>query len=266
MVIAAAVAGIWTWTTVCERDAHYMPETEYVNIEEIVAKREWSRSDCRVLSQQTGLSEVVLRALASAGRKWELLSLQEAYFREVRIACEPNTVISREEFLVDEEGNMMRGMPIPYVEEGDILITNCSHALGWRNGHAGIVVDAGLGLVLEAQVLGSPSVVTSLRRWEYYPSFVVLRLKNVDKEDRAEIARYALKNLVGIPYRLEAGILERLLGSDSVTRGTHCAHLIWQAYGHFGYDLDSDGGLIVTPKDIAESDKLSIIQKYGIKM
>ena len=46
--------------------------------------------------------------------------------------------------------------------------------------------------------------------------------------------------------------------------GTQCAHLIWLAYAQFGYDLDSDGGWIVTPKDLANSPLLEVVQVYGM--
>ena len=49
---------------------------------------------------------------------------------------------------------------------------------------------------------------------------------------------------------------------DSV-RGTQCAHLVWLAYAAYGYDIDSNGGLIVTPKDIAESELFEVVQIYG---
>ena len=51
--------------------------------------------------------------------------------------------------------------------------------------------------------------------------------------------------------------------SETIT-GTHCAHLVWYAYQQFGYDLDSDGGIIVTPRDLYESTNLEIVQIYGM--
>lgn len=46
--------------------------------------------------------------------------------------------------------------------------------------------------------------------------------------------------------------------------GTQCAHLVWFAYYRFGYDLDSDGGCIVTPENLYHSDLLELIQVYGL--
>ena len=48
--------------------------------------------------------------------------------------------------------------------------------------------------------------------------------------------------------------------------GTHCAHLVWYAYNRFGYDVDSDGGVIVTPRDIFESPVWEVVQVYGMPL
>lgn len=266
----AGGAALILWTAGCESDAHRDAGYEKADIREIICKEEWREADYALLYQQTGLSAPALDALAAQGRREELLELQKEYFSEVRISCKPNTIISREEYLVDEDGNPVKGMSIPCVEDGDILITGCSHVLGFRNGHAAIVVDAQKRMVLEAQVLGSPSVIVSLDKWERYPSFLVLRLKDADEEERARIAAFAKELLTGVPYHLTAGIREKLPGTDIKScdaeeppSGTQCAHLVWYAYAHFGYDLDSNGGLFVTPDDIAGSEKLTVIQSYG---
>ena len=256
--------GLWTYS--CEASAHREPAVKQVNIVPILEKKNWSGTDYALLTAQTGLAEEVLAALEEQGRREELLTLQEEYFRQITICCDPNSILSREEYVVDEQGHQVKGMSIPYVEEGDILITFCSHAFGWRNGHVGLVVDAKDRLVLEAQVLGTPTLITSLDHWECYPSFLVLRLEGADRAERAAIAAYALETLVDVPYRLTAGIWRgrTTKGADTLS-GTQCAHLVWYAYYQFGYDLDSDGGLIVTPRDLAESKNLKIIQKYGVQ-
>lgn len=259
-MIVVGAAGVAIWCYRCEQTAHIATKEEQLNIEAILAKDAWTEADYEILQGQTGLSAVVISTLAEQGRKEEILHLQETYFAPVKVRCEHNSIVSKEEYVVDEEGNPTTGMSIPYVENGDILITFCSHVFGWRNGHAAIVIDEEAGLVLEAQVLGSPSVVASLKRWEQYPSFQILRLKGASREERAAVAEYAKSNLAGVPYRLTAGIWPD--GSELLS-GTQCAHLVWYAYDHFGYDLDSDGGLVVTPYDLSQSPNLEVIQKYG---
>ena len=79
-----------------------------------------------------------------------------------------------------------------------------------------------------------------------------------------QIAITALELHHDIPYDLTAGIFGPKSADKDKKKGTHCSHLIWQAYRYYGYDLDSDGGLIVTPKDIANSPALEVVQVYGV--
>ena len=148
------------------------------------------------------------------------------------------------------------------LEDGDILITPCSHSFGWRNGHAAIVVDAENGETLESVVLGTKSSLQSLEKWELYPCVMVFRLKGVSEEIRCEIAQNAKENLCNIDYGLEMGFLFPAYGAE-MTEKTHCAHLVWYAYRSYGYDLDADGGRIVTPKDLSESPLLEPVQVVG---
>jgi len=265
--LCIVIIGLGIWTNTAEKQAHIMPSAEKISIEELTLKSEWNAADLELLRVQTGLSWEALLHLEEIGRKAELTELQEAYFRPIDIACTPNTIITREERVIDKEGKTVAGMTIPYVEEGDILVTCCSHFLGWRNGHAALVVDAEKRLILEAQVWGEPAVIAPMNYWERYPSFMVLRLKGADKEERAAIAAYAEKYLVGVPYRLTAGMADRITHKKPVVTpdGTQCAHLVWYAFNLHGYNLDSDRGLIVTPKDLADSDKLKVIQSYGVE-
>ncbi|MEE1303246.1 MAG: hypothetical protein UHD64_10725, partial [Bacteroidales bacterium] len=102
------------------------------------------------------------------------------------------------------------------------------------------------------------------------------------------VVAFAKQNLIDIPYQLHAGIwskLSNILGlkhaeiqkgqvrdmcegklteiSEAALSGTHCAHVIWYAYQQVGIDLDSDGGIFVTPYDIQNSPYLEVIQSYG---
>lgn len=267
---------LWGWSA--EGQARYTPVYEMVNIEEYLYKEELSQEEYILLFRQTGLARVAVDALRAEGREEELLTLQEKFFEQVPVECEANTIISREERIVGNsieedsvtisaertlESAQDRYVDIPYVENGDILITFNCHVFGWRNGHAAMVVDAEKGLTLEARVLGTDSAIISMEHWKQYPSFVILRLKNVEQAQRAKIAEYAQTQMTGMPYRLTAGWGDWMY-PEALTKGTHCAHLVWSAYHAFGYDLDSDGGMIVTPHDLYESDLLEFVQVYGM--
>ena len=121
-------------------------------------------------------------------------------------------------------------------------------------------------------MLGNPSQLCRISKWEKYPSFLVLRLKEEyatreeDDENKGmaaqntgtAVADYASQELVGVPYKLLAGLYKA-----EPLSGTQCAHLVWSAYKQFGIDLDSDGGIFVTPYDIQNSPYLEIVQSYG---
>lgn len=252
------------WTTMAEKEAHYTPDYPMENLEEYLKKEELTREEYTLLFQQTGLGRAAVDELRRNGNLAIVKELQQDFFEEVQVCCEANTIISREELL----DCVSRASPveIPIVEEGDILITFNCHVLGWRVGHAGIVVDAEDRLTLEARVLGSDSAVLSLEHWRSYPSFAVLRLRGIGKEKRQEIAEYARTHLEALPYQLTAGLLPTADRSktEEAIPGTQCAHLVWYAYKQYGYELDSDGGSIVTPRDLFDSPLLEVVQIYGM--
>ncbi len=196
-------------------------------------------------------------------------------------------------------GHMTSGRCFPALQDGDILVSFSSHIFGWRSGHAGIVVDAAGGQTLEAIAVGHDSRICSLDSWAEYPSVAVLRLKGASREERAQVAAFAREYLVGIPYRVasftwtvpemplpaepaalepsllkEPAALEPFLPEAPaapvrplplrIPAGTQCAHLVWAAYAHFGYDLDGDGGSVVTPADLFWSSQLEVVQVYGL--
>lgn len=260
--ITAVAFLLLAWEAAEEKNARHIPDYPQTDIRHYIEKESLTKEDYQVLFRQTGMSKVAVNALREQEQMNQLLDLQKKLFQEVSIQCEANTIISKEERIMspisDEEC-----ASIPYLEDGDILISFNSHVLGWRNGHAAIVVDAKKRLTVEARVLGSDSAIMSMKHWEQYPSFAVLRLKNVTQKEREVIAEYAKLNMVGLTYRLTAGWGDWIY-PENFTEGTHCAHLVWYAYREFGYDLDSDGGLIVTPYDLYESPLLEVVQVYGM--
>lgn len=287
------------WGLAAEEQVRILPDYPQVDITEYLNRQNLTEGEYSLLFQQTGLAPSGIDALRGEGRQAELLILQEKLFAEVPVICKANTLITREEKIAKEdritEGNGLADpaeisaggvtgqqealyASIPCVEEGDILITFNSHFLGWRNGHAAMVVDAKRGLTLEASVLGSDTAVMSMEHWKQYPSFVVLRLKGADREERSAIAEYAGEQMTGVPYRLTAGWGDWIYSAECASSqvsdtptgeaitGTQCAHLVWYVYEQFGYDLDSDGGLVVTPRDLYESPMLEVVQVYGMRI
>ncbi len=170
---------------------------------------------------------------------------------EADSVCSPMAVVLREERLA---GGRLHDLPP--LEDGDILVTPCAHTFGWRHGHAGIVVNAAEGLTVEAVSIGTRSAVSSVRHWRTYPTFTVLRLKDADPVTRRAAGLYAQNHLVDLPYRLTSGLREK---EPAEAACCHCAYLVWYAYRQFGYDLDGDGGHLVTVADLASSPYLEAV-------
>lgn len=143
------------------------------------------------------------------------------------------------------------------IQDGDILVTDSTYCLCFRHGHAALVVDAEGGTTLEAFGIGTASEFSSLDEWRRYPHVVVLRL-NAPEEVRQKAAEYAREHLLGIPYRLCTGMIDDK-DMNGEYWGTQCAHLVWAAYAAVGYDIDGNGGWLVTPLDLTKSGLLMVV-------
>lgn len=300
------VAALWLWTASAESRAHYTPEYQREELNDLLSKDSLTEEEYNLLFLQTGLGRAGVDELFREGRQEELLYLQERFFMPVEYECRRVNPFCRGERLlapareeVSEACRLRNGECLgtaageeldflPAVRTGDILVTFSGHVFGWRSGHAGIVIDGEEGLTLEAISPGSVSRICTVDSWEEYPCFVLLRLKDCTEEEAAQIASYAAANLKEVPYELfclaerprvssfhtgkKEGCQGRSLAEgqgeaepdEEPLSGTQCAHLVWSAFFHFGYDLDSDGGQIVTPGDLYESELLEVVQLYGI--
>lgn len=265
-ILAAAYLALAVPMAIIEPEAHISPRYPTVDISPILKKEVLTDSDYRILFYQTGLAEPAITELRklypdSADR---ILRFQKNFFSEVRIICEKNSLVSREESLVDENGRLISGTELAPLHNGYILVTKSSHTYGWRNGHSALVVDALNGVTLESVVVGTNSAMQDINKWTNYPNFMLYRIKNASQDLLDEISTTAAGLLTDIPYRLSVGIFSPKSAERDKITGTHCSHLIWQAFHFYGYDLDSDRGMLVTPKDIANSPELEIVQVYGV--
>ena len=230
-----------------------------------LCKNVLSEDDYKVLFYQTGLGASAIDSLLldKVNGKDKILKFQENLFKDVNIIYQKITPITYQESLVNEDGKYIYGTDLAPYENGYILLTRATYSLGWRHGHAAIVTDSEYGNVLEAAVLGEDSQIASIDSWKNYPNFMILKLKNVEQSELDEIAKFAVKSLYKVPYKLTVGILDSKYKEGINPTGTHCSHLVWYPFKAFGYDLDSNGGILITPQDIANSPYLEIVQVYG---
>lgn len=236
--------------------AHIYPKAERQSLEYIMKKSSemLTEDDFKFIFEQTGLGKAAVRKISDLKT---LENYQEQYFSETKYIRFNNSPVSREEYVENPT------VSLDFIEKGDILITHSSSVFSWRNGHAAIVIDAENGQTLEAVVIGQDSCIQSIEKWRHYPNFLVLRLKDADPQLRSDIADTAKELLCEKPYRLLTGVFSPKYADRENIAGTQCAHLVWLAYAYHGYDIDANKGLIVTPKDISESDLLETVQSFG---
>lgn len=265
IILIIVLSILFTLDLFVERDAVWKPDYPETDLDSIVYKEQLSDEDYLTLFRQTGLGSEAVDEVFSKNegisRERIIEEYQNNFFNPKDYECRNVAVFVNEERIRNEDGTPAKGFDIASLKNGDVLITKATHTVGWRHGHAAIVTDASRGETLEAILLGNPSILQNTSKWQTYPSFILLRLKDNSGGDAERIAEYAKNNFDGIPYGLLTGIPEK---APLEIKKTQCSHLVWYPYMHFGYDIDSDGSWLVTPKDIANSDLFEVVQVYGV--
>jgi uncharacterized protein YycO len=237
----------------------YVPTAPKSDISLLLSSKVINQNDYPLLFSQTGLARVAIDDLLSQKNGVnKILSYQDSYYSKKNIFIEKlNPFTSQENLMVSSTMNNIRPKLAP-LKNGDILLTKSTHTLYWRHGHCGIVIDAKNGITLESLEPGTLSMQQNISKWQSYPTLKLMRLKGVNQEKLDEIAQYAVKELEGVDYSIFAS---KKHGGKLVT--VNCSQIIYQAFIHFGYDIDSNKGIFVTPENIAKSKLLDIVQIYG---
>ena len=251
--IVIACIGMQIAFVIADKIQCYHPDYEKVDISGILEKKELSEDDYALLYRQTGLTKLgVDRALerGETGIK-RITRIQDSYFKEYKVINEFFCPYVCQDKIDGYAENV-------YLEDGDIIVSSSTHLSGWRVGHAGLVTSATGNKVLQASAIGEASDFGTIRDFTDRVNFIVLSPK-VDKQTKSEVVDFAAKNLQGKIYDPTAGVFSSKNSADK----TQCAHLAWYAYNQFGIDLDCNGGLVVTPKDIANSPLVEVVQVFG---
>lgn len=237
----------------------YTPQVDAVDLSPLLEKETFTPWDYEVLFAQTGLTRPIVDELASQPNfKEKMLSFQEDYLKEVSVYSEYLPPVTTSELVGESAhaGSDKAFTLAPY-HNGYLFFTKSTHTMNWRHGHMGLVIDEVRGITLEALNPGTPTMEQNASKWEYFPTFKMMRLKDIPQSELDAVADYATSHLKGLPYNILAD------KGQETPIDTHCALLIWQAFNHFGYDLDATGGLFVSPKNIASSPLLEVLQIYG---
>ena len=249
--VAVAIYHLYS-TSLCFYKVKYPKQ----DISEVLQKDNLTDDDYMLIFRQTGISPHSSKKLVQKGDLDFLQDMNDLYFKIPEIQKDyiafPVTA---------SEVNTSYTVPFADIKRGDILVTFNTHTLDWRHGHCAIVIDEKNGLLLEHMSIGNPSCITNIKYWGEYPGFVVLRYP--DENIAKKAADYAENHLVGIDYDVFAGMIKKdKTGQQNPS--SQCAHIVWQAYKSVGADIDSTSDAFVIPKDIAMSDKLKLVQIYGI--
>lgn len=231
----------------------FYPDYERADLSSVLEKESLSDEDYELIYLQTGLTRVGVDSTLDEQGVSGVLAIQDAFFGEHTVKEHKFAPFCHYYYINHQ-------IPSAPLKEGDIIVSSSTEFSFWSVGHCAMVSDIENGRVIEAIGIGSASkhgyISSILKRG----NFVVLRPK-ADAKAIEDIVAYTEENLIGIKYDPTVGILSRKHIDD--IKYTHCAHIFWYAYYEHGIDIDSNGGPVVTPRDILFSEHFEIIQVAG---
>lgn len=235
----------------------FRPAYEREDLTRILEKEMPDESDYKTLFFQTGLGRSAVDDLWKRDDRIALFSrFQEDFFRAPDVKCFPMAITTGMDLYTDETGDPVYGFSLAPYQAGDVFACESTHSLGWRHGHAGLVV--GHNRTLEAAMIGTDSEISSANAWRCYSTFILLRYTKADADTRSQLAQNAARSLTDIPYNLLA-----LSKSGTRPGSTQCAHLVWFAYHNAGFDIDCNGGLFVTVQNLIDNPDFEVVQIFG---
>ena len=243
--IQVAAATYKTWS----------PDYDKVDISFVLDREEFTDEEYDLLFEQTGLTRIGIDDFVKEGKQNEILRIQRYFFEE------PDYYCNIFHFCFGMFTKSYGRYPNAILEDGDIIYSPSTYISFVELAHSAIVTDGERGIIAEAYGYGTNLDTCTASSFFVYPAFVILRPK-ATAELRGEVADYVTENMIDTPYDILTGIFGKKAPENLKT--THCSHLPWYAYNKFGIDLDSNGGKIVTPKDILNSPYLEVVQVFGI--
>ncbi|MDF2820017.1 MAG: hypothetical protein K0R15_458 [Clostridiales bacterium] len=239
---------------------YFRPDYKQEDVTSILNQEYISEEDYEYILKQTGLGkDVIDTLLQEQDGIEEIKDYQANFFGEREIVKDKINLITNEDKYISNSSGLPNTFPMENIKDGYILITTSTFTAGYRHGHAGLVIDAENGIVLESLEPGTVSKQQKLEDWLDFPNVIILKLKGVPDAKHAKIADYASSHLRGYKYNLFSS-----KNKGVIKEKTYCSLLIWQAFKEYGYNLDSDKGFWVTPEDIGNSDLLEVVYASGV--
>lgn len=253
-ILALVYPFFWVGERVALGFERWVPQYEMVDISALLEKGELSSDDYRVLYEQTGLSKLAIDdMLILEDGKEQILNMQKCFFKDYEI--------TDDNFAIFSHFYEVKGIyPLAPLKDGDIIISGSTEFSWWNMGHCAMVSSAEDSEIIEINGFGDYSAETYIFSIMKRGNFIVLRPK-LDTETVAQIVEYTKSELLDLPYDATIGVLSRKYNEE--ISATQCAHIFWYAYYQFGYDIDSNGGTVVTPQNISNSQYFDIVQVQG---
>ena len=183
----------------------------------------------------------------------QILYIQKCFFKNYQIVDD--------NFAIFSHFYEIKGVyPLVPLKNGDIIVSGSTEFSWWNMGHCAMVTNAEEYEIIEINGYGDVSEETYVFSISKRGNYMILR-PNIDQETLDQIVEYAKTELVDIPYDATIGVLSRKY--DEQIRATQCAHIFWYAFYKFGYDIDSNGGTVVTPQDVSGSEYFDLVQVQG---
>lgn len=215
--------------------------------------------DFEILYRQTGLTKIGIERAYKKGEAGKNLikQIQKNFFEPHKVTNDQVAPYACTDRIEKQVANIS-------LEDGDIVVTSSTHISFVRIGHAGLVTDGDFEQVLQANAYGTYSRIGRIGDFTDRVNFMILR-PNPDLISKAVVKKvvdYAKTELLDIPYEGLTGLLTDKNKKDK----SQCAHVVWYAYKQFGIDLDSNGGCMVVPYDLANSAYLEPVQVFGFDL
>ncbi len=235
----------------------WYPDYEPVDISALLQKDLLTEEEYDLLYRQTGLTRLAIDDMRTThyGRQ-RIRGIQERFFADYTVTPRGFAPFTYTEEI--DSPSLMCDL-----KDGDIIVTATTRVSWWRYGHAAIVVDGESGILAESIGPGQNSEMASVEVCKYYADFLVFRPK-VDEAVKEQVANFVVDEMLDMPYRFTVGILSKKYKEN--IKYSQCAHFVWYAYKKFGIDLDSNGGGLVKPQDMALSDKVELVQAFGFDL
>lgn len=255
----------------------WRPDYEMLSTEElkeIYTQETLSDDDYQILFEQTGLTKIGIDRAKAQRYGWNrVLSIQQSYFKERSIDRFSYAPLVCTEYMDDNSAEMI------YLERGDIIISSATHFAGFKIGHSAIVTNGATGQIYQSNQVGVANGFDKANEmFANRINFMVVRIKpeyfsenGVDDESYRNnldrVAEYISTQFTDVPYSVFTSVFTK---KDSI-RTTSCSHLLWYGFmhfddengGRFNLDLDSNGRVLVMPKNISESPYVELVQTFG---